>query len=218
MNLRLLVPSALLLLALGGCLPIRQPVGGCPYDEVELSPQSRTPWGTVLEQDMETLTGPFLGTFTWLDGDDVITVPKAGQAIAVEAAVEIDLSTARMLEYIMDPGREVGCEDDRFLVDATISFVRVEDGGVELTVPVSLHRRRPDVQYFGSADIMPVAGFAPGLAPITEHEMQGIFVDVRWRGEDRKLSVELRYAGQTNLSETTASGNFKTFATFEVPE
>src|SRR5690606_15054670 len=100
--------SAVLLLALVGC-KIRNPVGGCPYNEVEVPPQFVTPWDTVLEDDVEDLTGPFPGTLTWLDGDDVITVPKAGQAIEVEAEVEVDLATARMHEFIMGD-RVAACE------------------------------------------------------------------------------------------------------------
>ena len=115
---RLCVLSALVMLTLGGC-KIRHPFGGCPYNEVELLPQFMTPWGTVLEQDITALAGPYLGTLTWLDGDDVITVAKAGQAFEVEAMIDIDLSTARMHEYTREPRQEGPCEPNRLYVDAT---------------------------------------------------------------------------------------------------
>lgn len=214
---RLYVLSALLLLTLGGC-KVRYPFGGCPYNEVALSPQFMTPWGTVLEQDIKALSGPHLGILTWLDGDDVITVPKAGQAFEVEAVVDIDLSTARMHEYTRDSRREAACEPHRLFVDATVSFVRFDDGEVELSVPVTIYRDTALSYYHGEAEIMPVDDFAPGLEPATDHDVEVILADLYWNGPDSPLHAEFLYAGQTQDSPTTAYGNLIPIAEFVVAE
>lgn len=205
--------SAVLLLALVGC-KIRDPVGGCPYNEVEVSPQFVTPWDTVLEEDLEGLEGPFPGTLTWLDGDDVITVPKAGQAIAVEAEVDVDLATARMHEYIKDPERPGPCEPDLLVVDAVVSFVRLDDDDVELAVPITILRDDTLGQYFAEAQITPIEDFAPGLAPMEEYEAEAIFVSMRWAYDTGNLHAEFEYRGQTNDSPTTGHGSFRNVAEF----
>ncbi len=209
--------SAVLLLALVGC-KIRHPVGGCPYEEVEVSPQFVTPWDTVLEEDLAALTGPFPGTFTWLDGDDVITVPKTGQAIEVEAEVEVDISTARMHEYIKDPERPGPCEPDLLIVDAELSFVRFDDGEVELAVPIEVHRRVGGSQYRGEAELTPIEDFAPGLVPMEEHEVEAIVARMRWAYDTGNLHAELEYRGQTNDSPSTGHGSFKKVAMFTPEE
>ena len=206
--------SLLLPLALGGC-KIRNPVGGCPYDEVEVPPQYVTPWDTVLEEDMAALVGPFPGTLAWLDGDDVITVPRAGEVIEVEAEVEVDVSTARMYEYIMGD-RVAACEADRLYVDAEVSFVRAHDGVVELAVPIVVYRDADLSLYHAEAET-PVEDFAPGLDPIEEHESQAIFTSGRWAYDTGNLHADFTYSGQTYDSASTGHGSFRRVAEF-VPE
>lgn len=208
--------SAVLLLALVGC-KIRNPVGGCPYNEVEVPPQFVTPWDTVLEDDVEDLTGPFPGTLTWLDGDDVITVPKAGQAIEVEAEVEVDLATARMHEFIMGD-RVAACEPDRLFVDAQLSFIRLDDGEVELTVPIEVNRRVDGSQYRAEAEISPIEDFAPGLVPMEDYDAEAIFVRMRWAYDTGNLHADFEYRGQTNDSPTTGHGSFRAVAEFTPAE
>lgn len=203
--------SALVLLALVGCRA-RVPVGGCPYDEVEVSPQFVTPWDTVLEEDIAALLGPFPGTLAWLDGDDVITVPKAGQMIDVAAQVEIDISTARMHEYIMGD-REAACESDRLFVDAEVSFVRLEDDEVELVVPVTIYRDTDASQYRAEAET-PVHEFAPDLIPMEQHASQAIFTRIRWAYDTGDLHADFTYSGQTTDSPSTGHGSFKRIAEF----
>ncbi|MCX4239354.1 hypothetical protein [Paraliomyxa miuraensis] len=207
----------MLLLALVGC-KIRNPVGGCPYEEVEVSPQFVTPWDTILEEDMEALTGPFPGTLSWLDGDDVITVPKASQTVEVEANVEIELASARMHEYIKDPERPGPCEPDRLHVDAVVSFVRLDDGGVELVVPVTVFRDDTFGQYYGEAEITPIEDFAPGLVPMEEHDVEAIFAWMRWAYDTGNLHADFEYRGQTNDSPTTGHGSFRAVAEFTPAE
>lgn len=207
--------SILLLLALIGCR-IRYPPIGCPYEDQEVSPQFVTPWDTVLEEDMEALTGPFRGTLAWLDGDDVILVPKAGQGVEVEAEVEIDLPTARMRKYIKDPDRKRACESDRLFVDAEISFVRVDDGEIELVVPVTVYREVEPAQYFAEAET-PVDDFAPDLVPMEEHESQGISTSMLW-AHTGNLHADFTYYGQTTDSPTTGHGSFKKVAMFTPEE
>jgi hypothetical protein len=209
--------SAVLLLGLVGC-KIRNPVGGCPYREVEVSPQFVTPWDTILAEDMEALAGPFQGTLAWLDGDDVITVAKAGQILEVEAHVEIDLSTATMHEYIKDPERPGPCEPNLLLVDAVVSFVRLDDGEVELAVPVTVIRDDTFGQYFGEAEITPIEDFAPGLVPMEVYDAEAIFASMRWAYDTGDLHAELEYRGQTNDSPTTGHGSFKKVAMFTPEE
>jgi hypothetical protein len=208
--------AANVLLALAGCRN-RNPVGGCPYDEVEVSPQDVTPWDTVLEEDMAALVGPYPGTFTWLDGDDVITVPKAGQEIEVEAQVEVDLSTARMHEYIRAPDSKSACESDRLFVDAEVSFARLDDGKVELAVPVTIYRDLVLQQYYAESET-PVEDFAPDLVPMEEHEVEAVFARMRWAYDTGNLHAELEYRGQTNDSPTTGHGSFKKVALFTPEE
>lgn len=207
--------SVLLLLALAGCRN-RDPFGGCPYDEVEVSPQFVTPWDTILEEDVAALTGPFPGTLAWLDGDDVIMVPKAGQAIEVEAVVELDLSTARMHEYIKAADREAACESDLLLVDARLSFVRLDDDEVELAVPVTVYSDAGPSQYYAEAEI-PVEDFVPGLMPVEDHDVEAIFATIVW-GHAGNLHAEFTYSGQTNDSPSTGHGSFKNIAEFTADE
>jgi hypothetical protein len=209
--------SVVVLFALVGC-KIRYPVGGCPYNEVELSPQFVTPWDTILEKDMEALAGPFQGTLVWLDGDDVITVAKAGQILEVEAYVEIDLSTAKMYEYIKAPERKGACEPNRLFVDAELSFVRLDDGEVELTLPIEVYRDPPPSQYYGEADITPIEDFAPGLVPMEDHDAEAIFARMRWAYDTGNLHAEFEYRGQTNDSPTTGHGSFRNVAVFTPEE
>lgn len=206
--------SALLACSLGGC-PDRTPKNGCPWEEMEVPPDVATPWGTVLEEDLPQLAGPFLGTLTWFDGGDVITVPKAGEVIEVEATLEFDLTTTR--RYTRPPGPHYSCAPERLLVDATLSFVRVDDGEVELSVPVTVYRDDWILAFRGEAMIMPVTDVAEGLAPSYDHDVEGVSVNLNWRGPDGDLTAEFIYSGQTKDSATTGHGNFKTIAEFGVP-
>lgn len=205
----------LLLCSLAGC-PDRTPKNGCPWEETEVPPDVTTPWGTVFEDDLPALAGPFLGTLTWFDGSDVITVPKAGEVIEVEAVLEFDLSTTR--KYTRPPGPHYSCAPERLLVDAVLSFMRVDDGEVELSVPVTVYRDDWTHEFDGEAEVMPVTDFTEGLDPLYDHDVEAVFVDLNWRGPDGDLTAEFVYSGQTKDSATTGNGNFKTIAEFGMPE
>lgn len=203
--------SALLLLI--SC-KIRHPFGGCPYDEVNISPEFLTPWGTVLVEEIEEIKGPYWGTLRWLDGEDVISVPKAGQAIEVEAELAIDLATARIHKYIQEPDRTAACEQDRVFIDAMLSFVRLDDGEVELAVPVTLYRDDSLGRFYGEMVFMPLDDFAPGLEPRVDHDEEAIVADLRWRLRDGALGAEFTFTGHTRDSPTTGHGEFKPVAEF----
>jgi len=213
-----LVSSALLILvAIAGCR-IRHPTGGCPYEDREISRQFMTPWDTVLENDLAQLLGPYPGTLIWLDGNDVITVPKAGQEIQVEAEIEIDLSSSRIREYEKTPEQSV-CEANRVLVDATITFTRLSDGEVEFERPFTIFRDDDaSTQYFGQADTMDLdklEEIGGGLVPLQDLEIEGISNSIVWSEEGVSLvRAEFTYGGQTIDSPTTGHGVFKTFARF----
>jgi len=210
-----LVSSALLILvATAGCR-IRHPNGGCPYEDLEVSPQFVTPWDTVLEDDLAQLVGPYPGTLIWLDGDDVITVPKAGQQIEVEAEIEIDLSSSRVREYEKTPEQSV-CEPNLVLIDATITFTRLSDGEVEFERPFMIVRDDDaSTQYYGEAETVEIDDVVPGLVPLQDLEVEAITTSMVWGEEGTSLLLaEFTYDGQTIDSPTTGHGVFKTFARF----
>jgi len=214
MKITLALGVLITLVAAAGC-QIRQPIGGCPYADVELSPQFVTPWDTVLEDDLTQLGGPYPGTLRWLDGDDVITVPKAGQEIEVEAEIEIDLSTARIREYEKTP-EQIACESNRVFVDATIRFTRLSDGEVEFERPVTVFRdAEGSPQYYGENETMEIDEVVPGLVPLQDLEVEAVSTGLWWGEEGASLLLaEFKYGGQTIDSPTTGHGVFKTFARF----
>jgi len=210
-----LARSALItLVATAGCRA-RNPIGGCPYDDVQVSPQFMTPWDTVLEDDLAQLVGPYPGTLRWLDGNDVITVPKAGQEIEVEAEIEIDLSGSRIREYEKTPEQSF-CEANRVLVDATITFTRLSDGEVEFERPVTIFRDAGGTaQYYGENETMEIDEVVPGLVPLQDLEVEAVSTGLWWGEEGASLLLaEFKYGGQTIDSPTTGHGVFKTFARF----
>jgi hypothetical protein len=210
-----LASSTLILFAIGGCA-IRHPVGGCPYEDVNVSPQEMTPWGTVLEQDMAQLVGPYRGRLSWFDGDDVITVPKAGQAIEVDAEIEIEPTTSRVREYESTKDQPA-CEVDYLLMDATVTFVRPDDGQAELAVPIEVIRYVDSMHYIGSAETTPVSEFVPGLAPMEDLDVEFITTMMWWRPAGTALLAEFEYTGQTVDSSSTGHGRFKDIAEFTMP-
>ena len=196
---------------IGGCRS-REPIGGCPYEDIELSPDSVTPWETTIEQDMAQLMGPFLGTFRWHDGEEVITVPKAGQEIEAEAVVEFDPVTARMRRYESTEQTPV-CETDYLFMEATVSFVRLDDGGVELVTPITLRRRNGRVPYIGEAEITPIEAFDPELAPHMDFQIEEIWVRMEW-SENGMFSAEYDYFGASDDTASAGHGVSKLVAEF----
>ncbi len=206
---------ALLPLVVGGCQ--RGPNGGCPFEDLEASVDFITPWDTVLGQDIAQLAGPYHGTLTWGDGEDVITVPGAGQELEVEATIELDPTTARMRVYESTRDHPY-CEVDYLFVEATVTFVRLDDGEVELIAPFTVVRDTDaSTQYYGDADIMPISDFLPGLVPLQELEREGISASIRWNPEATLFRAEYRYYGQS-FTPSTGSGVSKTIVRFDMPE
>ena len=119
-----------------------------------------------------------------------------------------------MYEYIRAPESKAACESDRLFVDAEVSFVRLDDGEIELVVPVTVYRDRVLDQYYGEAEITPIEDFAPDLAPMQEHEVEAIFTRMRWAYDTGYLHAELTYSGQTTDSPSTGHGSFKRVAEF----
>lgn len=212
---------ALLPLAVGGCLR-REPWGGCPFEDLEASVDFITPWDTLWGQDMAQLAGPYHGTLTWGDGEDVITVPKAGQELEVEATIEIDPTTARMRVY--ESTREYPyCDVDYLFAEATVTFVRLDDGEVELIAPFTVDRDTDaSTQYGGEADITPVSELFPDVIPLQEFQKEEISASIWWNPEATLFRAEYRYLGQsvTTSSDTTSigSGVSKSIVRFDMPE
>lgn len=92
------------------------------------------------------------------------------------------------------------------------------DGEVELAVPVTVYRDAPSSQYYGEAHITPIADFAPGLAPMEEHDAEAIFARMRWAPDTGDLHAEFEYRGQTTDSPSTGHGAFKNVAVFTPSE
>jgi hypothetical protein len=217
----LLALLVLLPLVVGGC-PRREPWGGCPFEDLEASMDFVTPWDTVLGQDMAQLAGPYYGTLTWGDGEDVITVPKAGQELEVEANVEIDPTTARMRIYESTKEHPY-CETDYLTMEATVTFVRLDDGEVELVAPFTIYRDIvASYQYHGEADITPISELFPDLVPLQEFQREKISALIWWNPEATLFRVEYDYLGQsvTTSSDTTSigSGVSKSIVRFDMPQ
>jgi len=201
-------------LVLGGC-QIREPWGGCPYEEVEVSSDFVTPWGSTLEHDFTELRGPHLGTLSWRDGEDVITVPRAGDEVPVEAIVEVDSTSARMRVYESTEDTP-SCESDTLSVEATVSFMRQEDGEIELSTPVTFMREDEWSRYIGEAEIVPVTALAPGLVPQQEFQNERITVRMEWR-EGAWFSATYDYSGERSGTPGTGAGVSQLVAEFTTP-
>jgi hypothetical protein len=166
---------------------------------------------------MAQLAGPYHGTLTWGDGEDVITVPKAGQELEVEATIEIDPTTARMRVYESTRAQPY-CETDYLSAEAAITFVRLDDGEVELIAPFTLYRDTDaSTQYDGDADITPISEFLPDLVPLQEHQQEGISASVWWNPEATLFRTEYRYYGESS-TPSTGSVVFKTIVKFDMSE
>jgi hypothetical protein len=188
----------LLPFVVGGCR--REPWGGCPYEDLEASTDFITPWDTVFGEDMAQLAGPYYGTLTWEDGGDVITVPKAGQELEVEATIELDPTTARMRVY--ESTREQPyCETDYLFVEARVTFVRLDDGEVELVTPFTVVRETgASTQYYGDADFTPISEFLPDLVPLQEFQREKISASMWWNPEASIFRTEYDYSGESRTS------------------
>jgi hypothetical protein len=102
-------------------------------------------------------------------------------------------------------------------MDATITFVRLDDGETELTVPIEVIRHVDSTHYTGSAETTPVSDFAPGLSPMEELDIEVITTMLWWRPAGTALLAELEYMGQTADSASTGHGRFKDVAEFSMP-
>jgi hypothetical protein len=206
----------LLPFVVGGCR--REPWGGCPYEDLEASADFITPWDTVFGEDMAQLAGPYHGTLSWGDGEDVITVPKAGQELEVEATIEIDPTTARMRVY--ESTREQPyCETDYLFAEAAITFVRLDDGEVELIAPFTVDRNTDaSTQYGGDANITPVSDFIPDLIPLQNFDREWISAQIWWNPEATRFRAEYSYLSQSTDSPSTGSGVSKDVVRFDMPE
>jgi hypothetical protein len=200
--LSMLLLSMLLLTVLGGCL-YREPFGGCPYEDVVISPDFATPWGTTLEQDTAQLVGSYRGT-----------IPKAGEEFSVEAIVEIDPTTARMRVYQSTEDTPF-CESDYLWMEATISFVRQVDREVELRTTVTIKHRTGSSVYRSDHQSMPVSEIDPDLVPLQNFDSQGISTSMRWWEGD--FSAEYLYSGESSDSPGTGYGVSKVVAEFSMP-
>jgi hypothetical protein len=205
----------LLPLVVGGCQ--RGPIGGCPFEDLEAPTDFITPWDTVLGQDMAKLAGPYHGTLTWGDGEDVITVPKAGRELEVEATIEFD-PTATMRVY--ESTREQPyCETDYLFAEATITFVRLDDGEMELIAPFTLYRDTDaSPQYDGIADITPISEFLPDLIPLQNFDREWISAQIWWNPEATRFRAEYSYLSQSTDSPSTGSGVSKDVVKFDMAE
>lgn len=213
---RLLLGSSLVILVISaGCIRARNPVGGCPYQEVSLSEQDSTPWGSAVRDDLEQLEGPYPGTLEWLDGDDAIEVPKAGEAIDVEVAFAFESSSVVLREYIHEGGRVAACEPDEVLIGAEVSFVRSTDGEIELRFPLEVRRTTDSPQYFGEAFVSPPASLSAGLEPVTDFDSQAVIGRLWWDPDGADLQAILTYAGQTESGQS-GQGAIRDIATFGV--
>jgi hypothetical protein len=211
---------ALLAFAVGGCR--REPWGGCPFEDLELSMDFVTPWDTVLGQDMAKLAGPYYGTLTWGDGEDVIMVPKAGQELEVEATVEIDPTTARMRIYESTKDHPY-CETDYLTMEATVTFVRLDDGEVELVAPFTIYRDIvASYQYDGDADDTPISEIFPDLIPLQEFQKEEISASIWWNPEATLFRAEYSYLGESTIPSTgpttISSGVSESIVRFDMPQ
>ncbi|MCX4247413.1 hypothetical protein [Paraliomyxa miuraensis] len=201
----------------GGCH--RDPGGPCAYEDVEISPQSFLPWGTTLEQDMAWLAEPRRGVLAWWDGEDVVMVPRAGQELPVDAIAEIDPTTARIREFERLRGSRV-CESDTLLVEARVSFVRLDDGEVELSTPVTISREGDDSRYYGESIDLAIMDLDPGLVPLMSFQTEEIWTSMVW-SEDGMFSAEYDYYGSsTDSTDSTSTGHgtSKLVAEFSMPQ
>jgi hypothetical protein len=206
---------ALIPFVVGGCP--REPWGGCPYEEMEVSSDFMTPWDTIWGQDMAQLVGPYRGTLIWGDGEDVITVPKAGQELEVEATIQFDPTTATMRVHESTKDHPY-CEVDHLSVEATVTFVRLDDGEVELIAPFTVVRDTDaSTQYYGDADITPISEFLPDLVPLQEFEREEITASVWWNPEATLFRTEYKYLGQS-FTASTGSGVSKTIVKFDTTQ
>jgi len=201
-------------IVLGGC-PQREPIGGCASDDITIDPDDATAWGTVLADDLERLGTPHRGTLTWHDGEDVLMVPKAGQALPVDAIAEIDPATARVQTHHSTEQTPV-CEPDALLVDATVTFVRVDDGGVELSTPITLVQREGSSRYSGTAQLEPLDALDPGLVPLEPPEVDTISVQMTW-GTDDTFTAEYDATGSSSDSPSTGQGVSQLVVDFSMP-
>ncbi|MBZ5712917.1 hypothetical protein [Nannocystis pusilla] len=133
--------------------------------------------------------------------------------------LDFDLSTTRRYKYTRPPKFKWDyCGPDRILIDAMLSFVRVEDGEVELEVPVTVYRDDTTDEFRGEAMITSVDDFVEGLHAKHEHDTEALSIHLDWRDPDGDLFVDFFYGGQTTDSPTTGHGNFEMIAEFSVPE
>lgn len=194
-----------------GC-KTREPWGGCAFDEVEIASDFMTPWGTMLEDDLVQLMGPHEGTLAWRDGEDVVVVPRAGEDVPVEAVVDVDRGSARMRVYQGGGDMRV-CESDVLLVEGVVSFMRIDDGEVELATPVTFTREEDWSRYIAEVDAIPVAEFVPGLEPLQEFPTEHVTARIEW-GESVGFSAEYDYFGQRSDSPGTGAGVSQLIAEF----
>lgn len=210
-----LAGSVAVLLACTGCSSARNPVGGCPHEDVSLSEQDATPWGSAVGDDLEQLEGPYRGQLEWLDGDDVIEVPKAGESIEVEVTFALDPSSVVLREFIKEGDRVAACEPDEVLVDAEVAFVRADDGAVELEFPLEIRRTIESQQYFGEATISPPSSLTPGLEPYSEFETQAVVARFWWDPDGARVQATLRYSGQSSSGQS-GQGAFRDVVAVDV--
>jgi hypothetical protein len=211
----LLLLSMLLPTVLGGCR-YREPWGGCPHEDVVISPDFITPWGTTLEQDTAQLVGSYRGTFAWGEGENIITIPKAGEEFSADAIVEIDPTTARMRVYHSTEDTPV-CESNYLWMEATVSFVRLEDEEVELRTTATIkHTTGSSVYISNREQSMPASELNAGLVPLQDFDTQGISTWMWWGWED-DFAAEYRYRGESSNSPGTGYGVSKVVAEFSMP-
>jgi hypothetical protein len=206
----------LLPFVVGGCP--REPWGGCPYEELEVASGFMTPWDTLWGQDMAQLVGPYRGTLIWGDGEDVITVPKAGQELEVEATIQFDPTTATMRVHESTKDHPYS-EVDYLSVEATVTFVRLDDGKVELIAPFTVDRNTDaSTHYGGEADIMPVSDFVPDLVPLQEFEREWISAWIWWNPEATRFRADYSYLSQSTDTASTGSGLRKDIVKFDTTQ
>jgi hypothetical protein len=118
----LIFACALASTVLCGCVPQDEP---CEYQEQELSPESSTPWGTVIEVDFATLLGPRDGVWTWAASTNNFDLDNADATFPAQANLVVDPESYALTQAVA--GRGVACFDDEISAEGRLSFV--DEGG-----------------------------------------------------------------------------------------
>lgn len=185
----------------------------CEYLETPLATDERTPWDTVVADDIALLEQPQPGTWRWYSSGDDIAIADADMVFPAIARFTHDPEGVTYREHI-DGGEQTACYGPTVRIKGQLTFTNEADE-IIVSVPVTAERAlTASLQYDALETFVPIDEFSPDIEALREYDVMQIVGLVNWYDNER-LRAEFNYRTQTKNDSGSGYGVILGVALFE---